>query len=419
MKTGLPAYVLSELGVVCALGCGMQQVYSRLIAGDQSGMVQRSDLMLNNETFVAAVDDADLVDDDFFDDHEQFQSRNNRLLITAFTQIANGLKAWQAKADSPLRIAIVLGTSTSGVAETEHALPAVQATQQWPDSYHYSKQEFGDPAKCLAAYLKAHDYGTVEVSYSISTACSSSAKVFGSARRLLATNVCDVVIVGGVDSLCRLTVNGFSALDSVSKGVCQPFGRDRDGINIGEAAALFLMSQTQEPDGEDICFLGIGESSDAHHISAPHPEGKGAIAAMERALADAGKAPEDVAYINLHGTATRQNDAMESKAVGAVLGTRVPASSTKSLTGHTLGAAGALEAAFCWLLLSSLNQNRALPPQVTGDIDYEMPEIAALPLVGKTDETLSLTDGVLMSNSFAFGGSNVSLVLGKGGLIRK
>ena len=226
-------------------------------------------------------------------------------------------------------------------------------------------KSLGDPAAFLSEYF--HIKG---VSYCVSTACSSGAKVFGSARRLLETNRCDAVIVGGVDSLCQLTVNGFSSLDSVSKGRCAPFEQGRDGINIGEAAALFLMTKSQQPSSDEICFLGIGESSDAHHISAPHPEGVGAIAAMEQALADAQLDPADIAYINAHGTATPQNDLVESKAINTVLGEQVPTSSTKGMLGHTLGAAGAIEAAICWLLLSKYNPSNALPFQkLSGDID--------------------------------------------------
>ena len=214
------------------------------------------------------------------------------------------------------------------------------------------------------------------------------------------------MIVGGADSLCKLTLNGFHSLESVSKTHCQPFSRNRDGINIGEGAALFTLTLGEA----DWMLAGVGESSDAHHISSPHPEGEGAIAAIEMALKDAEIAPSQVGYVNLHGTATMKNDAMESRALLKVFGDQLPpVSSTKPLTGHALGAAGALEAAFSLLLLSALNQHQGLPPQVGDGLwDDDNP---ALPFVSK-GQTQALD--YVMSNSFAFGGSNASVIFSKG-----
>jgi len=221
------------------------------------------------------------------------------------------------------------------------------------------------------------------------------------ARRLLAMDLCDAVLCGGVDSLCRLTLNGFTALEAVSAERCNPFSLNRNGINIGEAAALFLM--TREP--ASVALLGAGASSDAHHISAPEPGGRGALQAMRKALAQADLTPEQIGYLNLHGTATQHNDAMESRAVAELFAAGVPCSSTKPLTGHTLGAAGALEAAFCWL---SLQPGATLPPHVwDAVIDPQLPALDFV-LPGQTLKG----PRNLMSNSFAFGGNNVSLILG-------
>ena len=319
-------------------------------------------------------------------------SRNNRLLLAALGQIRACVEQWRAKVGSE-RIAIVLGTSTSGIDEGIQAL----AAETVPAGYHYCQQELGSPALFLADYLGVHG-----PAYTLSTACSSSARAFISAQRLLAADMADVVLVGGADTLCGLTLNGFYSLESLAAAICAPFARDRDGINIGEAAALCLLTREVGP----VALLGAGESSDAYHVSAPHPEGFGAEAAMRMALEQGGVQPEQVGYINLHGTGTRLNDEMEAKAVHRLFGDRVPCSSTKALTGHTLGAAGATEAALAWLLLS---EDLPLPHQ-------------AYP-ASERDESLAPIDLLLapqplarplvLSNSFAFGGNNVSLLLAR------
>ena len=216
------------------------------------------------------------------------------------------------------------------------------------------------------------------------------------------------MLCGGVDSLSDLTLQGFTALEATSESLCNPFSRNRNGINIGEAAALFLM--TREPGNAAIALLGGGASSDAYHISAPEPEGRGALAAMRQALATAGCTPEEVDYLNLHGTATAHNDAMESQAVSTLFPQGVACSSSKPLTGHTLGAAGALEAAFCWLALSPLNPDQQLPPhRWDGEPD---PALPALQLVAAGMRMNPTRPRRMMSNSFAFGGNNISLFLG-------
>lgn len=213
-----------------------------------------------------------------------------------------------------------------------------------------------------------------------------------------------MVIAGGVDSLAAMTLNGFDALESMSDGLCNPFGRDRDGINIGEGAAIFVMSKTPAA----ISLAGCGETSDAHHISAPHPDGAGAIAAMAKALQDADVAASDIDYINLHGTATEQNDRMEAKAVFSVFGSEAPCSSTKRLTGHTLGAAGAIEAGLCWL---ALTEQTALPPhRWDGNGDTELQPIQLTNGSLQQCENVQQPPRLALSNSFAFGGNNISLI---------
>jgi 3-oxoacyl-[acyl-carrier-protein] synthase-1 len=225
-----------------------------------------------------------------------------------------------------------------------------------------------------------------------------------SARDLLATGFCDAVITGGVDTLCDLTLNGFEALAALSRSRCLPMSRNRTGLNIGEGAALMIMTREDGP----VRLIGGGESGDAHHMTAPHPEGLGAERAMREALRDARLEPADIAYLNLHGTATPQNDAMEAKAVARIFDA-VPTSSTKPLVGHCLGAAGAIEAAFCWLALQADENRVPLPPHIfDGEIDVEIP-VPRLVSVGET----VLREGPtrMMSNSFAFGGNNCALIL--------
>ena len=323
-----------------------------------------------------------------------YASRNNQLLLAALAQIRPALGEALATF-GPARVGLVLGTSTAGIGEAELAVAAARRGEAVPLVFDYRQQELGSPSEFLARHL-----GLEGPAYTLSTACSSSARAFISGQRMLAAGLVDAVLVGGADSLCGLTLNGFDSLESLSGTLCQPFDNGRQGINIGEGAALFLLSRQPAP----LALLGVGESSDAWHISAPHPDGVGAEAAMGMALAQAGLTPEQVGYINLHGTATRLNDAMESQAVYRLFGDRVPCSSTKPLTGHTLGAAGAIEAALACLLLE---RALPLPPQrvMTGD-----PALAPIRLVSGTTP---LATPRILSNSFAFGGNNVSLLFGK------
>ncbi|NBA94010.1 beta-ketoacyl-[acyl-carrier-protein] synthase family protein [Pseudomonas sp. R5(2019)] len=390
---------LNALGVICALGADRAQVSRSLFAGDCSGVRAEAGWVPERQLPVAAVRVELPALPDTCAAHE---SRNNRLLLAAAHQIETELREAIGRYGAT-RVGIVLGTSTSGIDEASRGIKTYLQDQRFPDSYDYRQQELGSPANCLADWLQSSG-----PAYVISTACTSSARALMSARRLLDMGLCDAVICGGVDTLCQLTLNGFSALEAISEQRCNPFSRHRNGINIGEAAALFLMSRDDQ--GPGIALLGEGASSDAHHISAPDPQGLGAIAAMRQALQRAQLGPEQIDYLNLHGTATVHNDAMESLAVQAVFPAGVPCSSTKPLSGHTLGAAGALEAAFCWLALCADNRDSVLPPHV-----WDAQPDPQLPSLNLIDTHARLPQGKarrLMSNSFAFGGNNVSLILG-------
>ena len=387
---------LNALGLVCALGRDQAEVARRLFAGDRSGM-RAADGWVPDKTVVVGAVAGELAT-------LPGESRNNRLLHAAALQIEAPLRAAIARYGRQ-RVGVVLGTSTSGIEEASQGIAEYLREGQFPPSYDYAQQELSAPAVFLADWLQLSG-----PAYVISTACTSGARALLSARRLLDLGLCDAVICGGVDSLCKLTLNGFTALEAMSGALCNPFSVNRDGINIGEGAALFLMTREANAEGASIALLGAGASSDAHHISAPEPGGKGALAAMQKALDDAGLEAAQIDYLNLHGTATRHNDAMESLAVNALFGEGLACSSSKSMTGHTLGAAGALEAAFCWLALDAGNREGRLPPHVWDGA--QDPELAPLNLVD-ADQRLPLQGPRhLMSNSFAFGGNNVSLILG-------
>ena len=386
---------ITAYGLISALGEGVDASAEALLAWQQSGVSpldrHRAPLLDGRQTPVGRVEGelptipAALA---------PYASRNNQLLLAALAQIRPALDEALATF-GPARVGLVLGTSTAGIGEAELAVAAARRGEAVPLVFDYRQQELGSPSEFLARHL-----GLEGPAYTLSTACSSSARAFISGQRMLAAGLVDAVLVGGADSLCGLTLNGFDSLESLSGTLCQPFDNGRQGINIGEGAALFLLSRQPAP----IALLGAGESSDAWHISAPHPDGVGAEAAMGMALAQASLTPEQVGYINLHGTATRLNDAMESQAVYRLFGDRVPCSSTKPLTGHVLGAAGAIEAALACLLLE---RALPLPPQrvMTGD-----PALAPIRLVSGTTP---LATPRILSNSFAFGGNNVSLLFGK------
>ncbi|NUO86461.1 MAG: beta-ketoacyl-ACP synthase, partial [Cupriavidus sp.] len=273
----------------------------------------------------------------------EFDCRNNRLALLALAQddFAARVRAAAARYGAH-RIGVFLGTSTAGVLQTELAYRQRDpASGALPPDFHYGGTH--NPYS-LPAFLRQH-LGLTGPAAAVSSACSSGAKVFSSARRMLEAGLIDAAVVGGVDSLCHTTLYGFNALELLSRQPCRPCDVARNGISIGEGGVFGLLERVTGAVADDAILLaGIGESSDAHHMSTPHPQGLGARMAMAQALAGAGIAPAQVGYVNLHGTATRSNDAAEALAMAAVLpGT--PCSSTKGATGHALGAAGALELA--------------------------------------------------------------------------
>jgi 3-oxoacyl-[acyl-carrier-protein] synthase-1 len=390
---------LNALGVVNPLGRGKREVAHNLFNGSRAGLIQRGDLISSRPVRVGAVT-GQLPEVPLR--LAYLDCRNNRLALAALHEIEDEIKTIADRVGAH-RIAVVMGTSTSGIAEGEAAVAQRMAEGTWPPGFRYSRQEIGNLAGFVAEYLELDG-----CAYTIASACSSSAKAFASAQRLIETGFCDAAVVGGSDTLCRMTLNGFDSLDALAQDYCNPFSRNRDGITIGEGSAVFLMSKEPSP----VALLGVGESSDAYHVSAPHPDGDGAALAMFRALEAAGLKPEEIDYINLHGTATELNDAMEGRAVAKIFGDLTPCSSTKSMTGHMLGAAGANEAAFLWLMLEPKTGTGAVPPHIwDGAVDPSIPCLNLVPAgfsIGAPDRV------AMLSNSFGFGGSNAAVVLGRG-----
>ncbi|MDY1547285.1 beta-ketoacyl-ACP synthase [Luteibacter sahnii] len=383
---------LHALGVTCSLGHGKAAVARALFEGSPHGLYARDGWVPRRALPVSEVS-APLPG--VPEGLEHRDTRNHRLLTEAVGEIGAEVAAAIARFGAH-RIGVVIGTSNTGIEEATDHIAAHGRDGAWPGAYRYNGQELGAPAAFVAEWL-----GLGGPCHGLSTACTSGARALITARRLLRLDLCDAVICGGADTLCRLATHGFHALEAMAGERCQPFAAARSGIHIGEAAAVFLMTREPGP----VTFSGSGASSDAYHMSSPEPDGRGASEAMRAALACAGLDATSIDYVNLHGTATEHNDAMESHAMQAVFGNGVPCSSTKWLTGHTLGAAGALEAAFCWLSLT--DPERRLPPHPHGHaID---PALAPLAFVAAGDR-LPPGRRHVMSNSFAFGGNNASLV---------
>lgn len=325
-----------------------------------------------------------------------YDTRLTRIAHLALDDLSRPLAAARARWGVS-RIGLIVGTSTGGILETEAAFAHHRAYHSFPPGYSVERSH-ALHAVLHVVRLLADLRGPV---YVVSTACSSSAKVCAGAIRLLDAGVCDAVLVGGVDSLCKLTLRGFAGLEVLSPRPCRPFSRERAGINIGEGAAWLLIERSGSGPAR---LLGVGESSDAFHMTSPHPEGLGALLAMQRAISAGGLDPTEVDHINVHGTGTSQNDAVEGKAIRELLGSEVPVLASKGYCGHLLGAAGATELVFTIAAI----EGGFLPASVGAD---------------PVDETIGVAVNVhrrahvtraALSNSFAFGGSNVSVLLGAG-----
>jgi len=390
---------LSAMGIVSALGNKHKEILKNLLSGPPGKLTEGPNL-LNERKF--GVRNVKTTLAEIPEKLSRYRCRNNALALTAFQQIEERVESVRESTES-FRMGVVMGTSTSGMLSTEQALRFRNDTGQFPEQFDYAQHEMNGLADFIAEYS-----GITGPAYTISTACSSSAKVFASGRALLEMGLCDAVVIGGSDSLCEFVLNGFSSLEVLSPEISNPLSQNRQGINLGEGACVFLMKRM--PGG--IQLRGVGESSDAHHMSSPDPQGRGAQSAMQNALNDAKMTPDEIQNINLHGTATRLNDEMESRAVQNVFPSSPFCSSTKPFLGHCLGAAGSLEAGVCWLTLTSgINSDKTiiLPPHSWDEqADTALPELTmvrpgqSIPAQGEVN---------LMSSSFGFGGNNFSLIL--------
>jgi 3-oxoacyl-[acyl-carrier-protein] synthase I len=386
---------ITHHSLVTALGHGREATFKALREG-RSGLARRGFETADIGSWLGVVDGLDELA--WREDLAAYDCRNNRLAELALRTdgFAEAVRTATARWGAH-RVGVFLGTSTSGILQTEIAYRHRAADGALPDSLHYGETH---NTASVARYVRAA-LGLTGPACVVSTACSSSAKVYAAAERLIRLGMVDAAIVGGVDSLCMTTLYGFKALELTSGEICRPWDATRAGLSIGEAAAFALL----ERDGGAAAMawlLGAGESSDGHHMSSPHPEGAGAALAMRAALAQAGLQPDRVDYLNLHGTGTPGNDAAEDQAVCAVFGSRLPCSSTKGYTGHTLGAAGGVEASIAMLAL----QHGLAPPSL--NLHQQDPALHAGLLRGPLHQPLQ----VVASNSFGFGGSNASLVFG-------
>jgi 3-oxoacyl-[acyl-carrier-protein] synthase I len=391
--------VVSSYTTANCLGAGRDALY-RAVRDRRTGLAPCAFETVDLETYVGQVPDAELTP--LRDDLSEFECRNNRLAQLGLRQ--DGFEQDVARARErygAARVGVFLGTSTSGILQTELAYRRRDpASGALPSDFRYAQtHNTFSPASFVQRYL-----GLTGPAVVVSSACSSSAKVFGNAQRMIAAGLCDAAVVGGVDSLCLTTLYGFNSLQLVSRQPCRPFDGERDGISIGEAVGFVLLEKNADASPEHkLGVLGIGESCDAYHMSTPHPEGLGARLAMQSALAMADLNSADIDYINLHGTATRTNDATEDLAVHSLFGGDTPASSTKGWTGHTLGAAGIIEA-----IISLIAIEEGLLP---GSMNTQNLDPATK--IHYLLENKSASVRYVMSNSFGFGGTNCSLVLGR------
>ncbi len=380
-----------------ALGVGIKDTLSAL-QSSQTGLRPFDFSAAELDTWIGRVDNIE--EQNLSKSLDQFDCRNNRLAQMGMTADNFASQVEQLKQRyNRNRIGVFMGTSTSGIHQTEQAYQNQEPTsQKLPASFLY---QFTHNVFSVADFSRQF-LGLEGPAISISTACSSSAKVFATASRYIRAGLCDAAVVGGVDSLCLTTLYGFRSLDVVSNNLCSPWDANRNGINIGEAAGYALLEKHDQSDA-NIAVLGYGESSDAYHMSTPHPQGLGASLAMNRALASANMDAAQIDYVNLHGTATLANDLSEDQAIINVVGDKTLCSSTKGWTGHTLGAAGITEAIIACLSIehdfvpASLN-TQALDPTLSANI----------PLQNKAMQV-----NAVMSNSFGFGGNNCSLIIGR------
>ena len=380
-----------------ALGPGIDHIQSSILA-KRSGLRKNDFPGCDLETWIGRVSALETTG---MPSHlEPLDSRNNRLALLGLQQdgFLTSVNELIDKVGVD-RIGVVMATSTSSIGETEQGYRHLDDSGLLPEKFHQpGVHNLHSPGIFVAAMT-----GLTGPSLTISTACSSSAKVFATAARWIKHGLVDAALVGGIDSLCLSILYGFNSLELLSPDPCRPFDTLRNGISIGEAAGFALLVRKDLAPKAEFELLGYGESSDAYHMSHPHPEGKGAVLAMEQSLKRAKLPASSIEYINLHGTASKANDLVESFALSQLFSTQTLASSTKGWTGHTLGAAGILEAV---ITLESM-QHGLLPG--TLNCEHQDPEFR-FPIL---TENVKKPIRTAMMNSFGFGGNNASLIFGR------
>ncbi len=392
MRLAITAYTATS-----ALGCGVECIQSSIL-GNRSGLCNNDFPGCDIETWIGRVSALEATN--FPSDLDHLDSRNNRLTWLGLQQDGFLDRVYELIDRIGVdRIGVVMATSTSSIGRTEEAYARMDDSDLLPEKYRQAEvHNLHSPGIFVAEVT-----GLSGPSLTISTACSSSAKVFATAARWINHGLVDAVLVGGIDSLCLSILYGFNSLELLSTGPCRPFDTLRDGISIGEAAGFALVVRNDIAPQAEFELLGYGESSDAHHMSHPHPEGKGAVLAMEQSLKRAGLPASAIEYVNLHGTASRANDLVESLALSRLFSTQTLASSTKGWTGHTLGAAGILET----VITLEAMKHGLLPGTLNcaqPDPEFRFPILT---------ENIHKPIRTAMMNSFGFGGNNASLILGR------
>lgn len=382
---------ISKPGLMCCAGNSLEELWTSVIEGNQKG-IKKVKTGTNEEFYAARIDDKYLKKSS-----SRYDMRIMRIEEAALNQISDDIETVKAKY-GPDRIAVCVGSCDNGTEFSIAGHKKYFEEAAFPEDYNIEIQG----ADYVATFI-SEKYGLTGPSTTFSTACSSSAGATIKAAELLKADLADAVIVGGIDIASDTVLIGFNSLEAVSSEITNPFSKNRHGITLGEAGVFYVLTK-EDIFGTKVQLLGWGESADAYHMTSPDPSGAGAEKAIRRALESANLSPKDVDYVNMHGTGTKFNDSMEAKAVDSVFGDyKVPVSTTKAVTGHTLGAAAALELAVCY---SAVN-NVGLPKQIWDGV--QDPELPVINIVDKPSDKKSK---ICLSNSFAFGGANACLVIG-------
>ncbi len=374
---------ITSYSAICSLGTDISEIFQNSLLSGKNYFSQDDSIIKGVDLYLGKVKaKLPLIQ------NPKFNTRTNSLLLHCCNQIKTDIDEIISKYGKE-RIGVVVGSTNVGVNEYENS----------HDVFH---SQIGSPAIFLKEYFGLKNYCA-----GVSTACTSGIKAFSTGVKLLENGICDAVLCAASDALSKPPVFGFTSLEVMSHSICKPFSKNRDGINIGEGAAVFILEKDAN---NGFRILGIGETSDAYHTSTPDPQGVQAAHAIEIALKNAGLTPSDIDYINLHGTGTVTNDVMEANAVYKIFEDKVPASSTKSLTGHCLGASAGVETALCLAFLdNSINpQKNLIPHNYDGEYDTGLPEIK----LAKHEEKAEKNTRVLC-NAFGFGGSNAVIILGR------